>query len=174
MSGSPLLCFGALDGLDQSAPLLVEPALDLFADLALDGADRPVPLPVDPLTVRVVPEEGLGERHRIFSDDRADRGSVRRGLFEQVGEISEHRHQDVHRDVPLRDRPEVRQVPLQRLDRRAGGRGKRFDARLVLPPSPLVAEVADDLLDERRHHLSPSWSCSSRSPRGSSCLRMEG
>ena len=43
------------------------------------------------------------------------------------------------------------QVPLQRLNRRAVVRGKRFDARPVLPPSPLVAEAADDLLDERGH-----------------------
>src|SRR4029453_409987 len=70
--------------------------------------------------------------------------------------------------------PEMRQVPLQRLDRRAVGRGKRFDARLVLSPSTLVAEVADDLLDERRHHLSPSWSCSSRSPRKGGLLPKDG
>ena len=50
------------------------------------------PLPVgDVPTLRVVLGERLGELHRVIADDLADRRSVRRGLFEQVGEVFEHR-----------------------------------------------------------------------------------
>ena len=74
--------------------------------------------------------------HRVVPDDRADRGPVRRALLEEIGEIVQHRHQG----VPLGDRPEVRQVPLQRIDRRVIVRGKLLRASLVLPVAPLVAD----------------------------------
>ena len=63
----------------------------VFAGGALDGAGQPFPLPGDPLTLRVVPNERLDELHGVVADDLADRGSVRRALLEQVGEVLEHR-----------------------------------------------------------------------------------
>jgi len=78
--------------------------------------------------------------HGVFPDDLADRGSIRRALFEQVGEVLEHRG-----CAGAVRRPEVHQVPLHRFDGRAVVRGKSSHPRLVLPPAPLLA---DHLRDE--------------------------
>src|SRR6476469_519047 len=130
---------------------------------AINGGVQPFPLLVDPLTLRVVLQKRLRELHRVLPDDLADRGSIRRALLEEIGKVLEHRHEG----LPSRYRPEVHQVPLQRLDRRAIVRGQLFCARLVLPVALLLLERPCDLLDPPRCHVyfSPSWSCSSRSAR---------
>ena len=87
-------------------------ALSLADRGAIDGVGQPFPLPDDPPTLRVVPDERLDELHGVFPDDLADRGPVRRALFEQVDEVLVNR-------TPAAPRPEVPQVPLQRIDRPA-------------------------------------------------------
>jgi hypothetical protein len=78
------------------------------------------PLPVDVPARLVVRNQRLHELDRVAPDDLADRRSIRRGPFEQVGEVFEQRfcargnHQA----------PAVIQVPLERGDRRAVVLGK--------------------------------------------------
>ena len=102
----------------------------------VDGADQPFPLPIGDIpALRVVLSKRLDELHGVVPDDLADRRSIRRGLFEQIGKILELGH----RAVAVR-RHEVHQVALDRLDRRAVVLGKLLDARLVCPPPPLRAD----------------------------------
>ena len=96
------------------------PALRVVSCGALDGVGQPFPLPVDPLTLRVVLDERLGELHRVVPDDR--RGSAFRPP--RSARRGRRGPRTSHARLAAVDRPEVHQVPLQRLDRRAVVRGK--------------------------------------------------
>src|ERR1017187_4393831 len=103
---------------------------------AIDGVGQPLPhTGGDVATLRVVLDERLDELRWVLPDDLADRGSVRRGPFEQVCKVFEHR-----RSAVAVGRHEVHQIPLNRFDRRAVVLGKPTRARLVRPPALLVAD----------------------------------
>ena len=130
----------------------------------VDVAGQPFPLPGDVPALRVVRDERLDELDRVVSDDVADRRSVRRGALEQVGDVFEQRTGA----VGIR-RPEVHEVPLDRIDRAAIVREEAVERAPCTPAtaawarSPSRSKPPDSVSDMVICLL--RWSCSSRSAR---------